>query len=295
MTKIVPHVFAEKSAPRRTNLIPFQRVSDRYAGGLANAIEQLTGKSIEVVPEEVQFIDYARWSTDLGPLSSLSIFRLFPLRGQVMLHLQASMVDSLINVYFGGALGPEVSREKDEFRDTELQLIKRLTQSLMEQLCHYYAEYGPMESALQRHETNPTYITGFGKNEQVMSQPFRIVMSEDISWKIELLYSNEATESAVEFVLKKSGETPAESDPVWQQQWSHNLQKIHLPLRTILAQPTMSLPELFDLKQGDIIPITPRSKPPLFVANHKFATGTVGEKNGCAAFKIEHMEQGDPR
>ena len=47
------------------------------------------------------------------------------------------------------------------------------------------------------------------------------------------------------------------------------------------------------MKPGDIIPITPRVKPPLFVANHRFATGTLGEKNGCAAFKIEHMEQGN--
>lgn len=295
MTKIIPHVFADKSAPRRTNLAPFQRISDRYANGLADVIEQVTGSRVEVVPEEVQFVDYTRWKVDLAPLSSLSVFRLFPLRGQVVLHLQASMVDSLVNVYFGGVLGSEVSRKRDQFRDTELHFIKRLTQSVMEQLCHSYTEYGPMKSALQLHETNPAYINGFGRDEQVMSQSFQIVMSKDISWKIEFLYSTEAIESVVEFVLKKSGEMPVDFDPVWQQQWSHNLQQIHLPLRTILAQPTMRLPELFELKPGDVIPITPRPKPPLFVANRKFATGTVGEKNGCAAFKIEHMEQGNAR
>ena len=86
---------------------------------------------------------------------------------------------------------------------------------------------------------------------------------------------------------------PAESDPLWQQRWLRNLKQIHLPLRTIVAQPTMRLPELFELKPGDVIPITPRAKPPLFVASRKFASGTLGEKNGCAAFRIEHIEQGD--
>ena len=295
MTKIIPHVFGENSTPRRTNLTSFQRMSDRYTGALINAIEQVAGNTVEVVPEDVRLIDYARWSADLGPLSSLSVYCLYPLRGQVILHLQASMVDSLVNIYFGGVLGPELARQKNEFRDTELQFIDRLSSSLVEQLCHSYAEYAPMESGLQRHEVNPVHITEFRKDEPVMCQPFRVAIGHEISWKIEWVYSAEATESAVELIQKKGDESSKKSDPVWQQQWIQNLEQIHLPLRTILAQPSVRLPELFELKAGDFIPITPRPKPPLFVANHKFATGTLGEKNGCAAFKIEHMEQGDAR
>tara|TARA_R110000772_G_scaffold20725_10_gene57600 strand:- start:3273 stop:4160 length:888 start_codon:yes stop_codon:yes gene_type:complete len=295
MTEITAHIFSEKSAHRRTDMSPLQRISDRYAARIETAVEQIVGHAAKVSPEEIRFTAYSEWAEALGPLSSLSIFRLLPLRGSIILHLEESMINSLINVYFGGSIGPVVQRKKDGFRDTELQLIERLAQSLMEQLCGYFSDHGPMKPAFLRHETSAAYITGYDPNEQVMCQTFQINMGGDISWQIELAYSAEATESMMEFIQNKNVETPAESDPRWQQQWSNNLKQIHLPLRTILAQPTMRLPELFALKPGDIIPITPRVKPPLFVANRKFATGTLGEKNGCAAFKIEHMEQGNTR
>lgn len=293
MSEIASHIFAEKSAHRPADISPLQRISDRYAARVENAIEHVAGHAVEVTPEEFRFTAFSDWAETLGQLSSLSIFRLLPLRGSVMVHLEESMINTLIDVYFGGTIGPAVQRKRDGFRDTELQLIERLAQSLMEQLCDYFSDHGPMKSAFLRHETSTSYITGFEPNEQVMCQPFRVTIGGDISWQIELLYSSEAGESVMEFIQNKSIETPTESDPLWQQQWSNNLKQIRLPLRTILAQPTMRLPELFDMKPGDIIPITPRAKPPLFVADHRFATGTLGEKNGCAAFKIEHIEPGD--
>lgn len=295
MAKVVKHIFAEKSAHRLIDMAPLQRVSDRYAADVGSVIEQLAGQRVAVTPAETQFIDYSRWTDDLAPLSSLSVFRLLPLRGSIILQLEEAMINGLINVYFGGMLGPVVQRKKDGFRDTELQLIQRLALMLVERLCARFVDYGSMTPTFQRHENTASHLTGWRPNEQVMIQPFRITVSADVSWHIKLLYSADAAESVMEFVQNRSVEKPAAADPAWQRQWSHNLQQIHLPLRTILAQPTMRLPELFKLKPGDIIPITPRVKPPLFVANHKLATGTLGEKNGSAAFKIEHMEQGDMR
>lgn len=293
MSEIISHIFAKKSAHRPADMSPLQRISDRYAVRVGAAIEQVAGRSAHVTPEESRFMAYSQWTEALEPLSSLSIFRLLPLRGSIILRLEEAMINSLINVYFGGALGPAVQRKRDGFRDTEVQFIERLAQSLMQQFCDYFSDHGPMKAALLRHESSSSYITGYEQGEQVLCQPFRVAMGEDISWQIELLYSAEAAESMMEFVQNKSIEIPTESDPLWHQQWSNNLKQIQLPLRTILAQPTMRLPELFEMKPGDIIPITPQVKTPLFVANHKFATGTLGEKNGSAAFKVEHMEQGD--
>lgn len=295
MTKAVPHIFAEKSAHRLTDITPLQRISDRYAERMESAIEQVACHPVAVSPEEMQFTAYSEWAGALGPLSSLSVFRLLPLRGSIILQMEEAMINSLINVYFGGAPGPAVKRKKDGFRDTELRLVDRLAQLLIEKLCDEFSDHGPVKLAMLRHETNPSYFADCQPDEQFMRQPFRVSMGADISWPVELLYSAEAAESVMDFLQNKSIETPAESDPLWQQQWSDRLQKIRLPLRTILAQPTMRLPELFEMKPGDIIPITPRVKPPLFVANHRFATGTLGEKNGCAAFKIDQIEKGDPR
>ena len=293
MKKIIPHSFAKKSAHRVTDLSPLRRISDRYGASIERAIEYIAGQRTEVVAEEITFSPFSGWSGALAPLSSLSVFRLLPLRGTIILYLEEAMINSLINVYFGGAPALCVNRGRGGFRNTESQLIDRLSRSLMDQFAEGFSSYGPMKPVFQRHETSPSYITGYGPEDQVMCQPFRITAGVDISWRLELVYFPDAAESVLEFVQNKNIDLPAESDPLWQQRWARNLKQIYLPLRTIVAQPTMRLPELFNLKPGDVIPITPRVKPPLFVANRKFASGILGEKNGCAAFKIEHIEQGD--
>ncbi|MEW4467107.1 FliM/FliN family flagellar motor switch protein [Parasphingorhabdus sp. JC815] len=293
MAKIVSYSFAEKPAHRLTDLSPLRRISDRYVSAMENAIEHIAGQPVQVVAEEIEFTAYSRWSSALDTLSSLSVFRLYPLRGTVILRLEEGMINHLINVYFGGAPAPSVRRTKEGFRPTEMQLIDRLAPSLIDHLCDIFSGYGPMKPVFQRHESSPSLITGYKEQEQVMRQPFRITADAKNSWQAELIYSSEAAASAIEFVQNKDIELPAASDPFWQQRWAENLKQIYLPLRSILAQPTMRMPELFELKPGDVIPITPQANPPLFVANRRFATGTLGEKNGCAAFRIEHIEQGD--
>ncbi|HEY9090170.1 FliM/FliN family flagellar motor switch protein [Parasphingorhabdus sp.] len=293
MKNPVPYNFARKSAHRQSDSSPLRRISDRYAVAMASAIEHIAGHRTEVTVEEIIFSDFSKWSGVLAPLSSLSIFRLLPLRGSIILHLEETMINSLINVYFGGAPAICVKRTKDGFRQTETQLIDRLALSLMERLADVFSGYGPIKPVFQRHETSASYLTGYKPEDQLLCQPFRISMGTDISWRAELVYSPDAAESAMEFIQSQIRDLPAESDPEWERQWSRNLKQIYLPLRTIVAQPTMRLPELFNMKPGDVIPITPRAKPPLFIGNRKFATGTLGEKNGCAAFRIEHIEQGD--
>ena len=65
------------------------------------------------------------WSTrggskSLEPFSSLSVFRILPLRGTIILRFDEAMINSLINVYFGGTFGPPVGRNKDGFRESEI-------------------------------------------------------------------------------------------------------------------------------------------------------------------------------
>ncbi|GAA0469228.1 hypothetical protein GCM10009096_07700 [Parasphingorhabdus litoris] len=293
MTKVTTHRFAEKTNPVGSDVSPIRRLSDKYAKGLAAAIEQVAGGKVDAVAQDVQFQSFGNWSGKLESLSSFSIFRLLPLRGQLILHLPEEMINNLVELYFGGDLGPAVARSKDGFRDTEIQLIGRLQQTLIDLLVDEFSEYAIMKPALLHHENNPMHLTVCKPDEQIIRQSFKLSIGSDISWDLEWIYSAEAAESTIELLQNKSVETSEAIDPEWQREWYQGLQHIHLPLRTILAQPVMTLPELFEMKPGDVIPITPRVKPPLFVANHKFAIGTLGEKNGCAAFKIEHIERGD--
>lgn len=293
MAAVVRHKFAEKSHQVSADTSLLRRVSDKYAAGMATAIEQIAGIKTEVTAQDGRFLSYGEWSSGLENLSSLSVFRLLPLRGSLILFFKEMMINNLVELYFGGTLGPAVARQKDCFRDAEMQLIARLQEALIQRLGDCFADHAIIKPALINHETNPLHVTICKPDEQILCQTFQVAIAQDVVWTIAIAYSAEAAESAIELVRNSQNDNSEESDPDWQRQWLDGLKNIRLPLRMILAQPELRLPELFEIKPGDVIPIAPRVRPPLFVANHKFATGTLGEKNGCAAFKIERLEQGD--
>jgi flagellar motor switch protein FliM len=78
-------------------------------------------------------------------------------------------------------------------------------------------------------------------------------------------------------------------DPLWQARLARQMGGIRLPAKTVLARPTLTLNELLNLKNGDVIPVTIERYLPLLVGNRALAQGTLGEQNGRAAFMIEKI------
>ena len=66
--------------------------------------------------------------------------------------------------------------------------------------------------------------------------------------------------------------------------------EVRIQARTVLARPELPLSELMQLQPGDVIPVSLPKSVPLIVAGRRVALGSVGEKDGKAALKIEKME-----
>jgi flagellar motor switch protein FliM len=81
-------------------------------------------------------------------------------------------------------------------------------------------------------------------------------------------------------------------DPRWLSGLTRAVMTVKLPVRSVLAEPVVSLGMLLDLKEGDIIPISFGAQVPVWVANRRLGTGTVGTANGQAAIKLHSIDPG---
>ena len=64
-------------------------------------------------------------------------------------------------------------------------------------------------------------------------------------------------------------------------------------IRSVLAEPVVSLQMLMDLKPGDVIPITISGDVPVMVGNDRLGCGTVGTSNGFAAIQLTSITRID--
>src|SRR3546814_13739654 len=72
----------------------------------------------------------------------------------------------------------------------------------------------------------------------------------------------------------------------WDKRLRTALLDIELPVRSILAEPTLPLHAIVALKPGDVIPINVPEELQMLVERTPFGIGIPGEANGNAALKI---------
>ncbi|VAV92732.1 hypothetical protein MNBD_ALPHA04-1929 [hydrothermal vent metagenome] len=292
MPEIKEYKFTDRPPAGSSNIDILESTTDRFCEQLEEVIAKVVSSPAEVSCEGTKQQSFGDWIGSLASFESISTYRLIPLKGNLLVHLNEQMIAAFVDVYFGGTTERKNLREKPVFREIEETIIDRFCILLLEQFGRCFSAQTEFEAIHIGHESNPSYVDSIGFREQVACQKFIVTIGK-LSWPITIIFGEEAIKSMAEFSSGQSENKSGPPDPMWQRQWKRNLNQVHLPLRTVLAQPVMTLPQLFQMKVNDVIPIMVKAKPPLFVANRKFATGTLGEQDGCSAYKIERIETGE--
>jgi flagellar motor switch protein FliM len=135
-------------------------------------------------------------------------------------------------------------------------------------------------------EANPTMIAGVDGDEAMVVTRFGIAAGDAAPHFLDLVYPVSALKPHAPSLTGKVHGRAAEPDPAWRNELTRAVMSVRFPVRSVLAEPVISLDTLLHLKAGDIIPIGVGHDVPVMVGTDRIGTGTVGSSNGHAAIKI---------
>lgn len=291
MDDVQSYAFGRGESQAPVMLSGLDRLGDKLGRRIRALIEPISGMRPHVVAQDAQLLDFADWSADVPDFASLSIYRLMPLKGQMLLRMDAAMISTLVDCFYGG-IGNRPLPPRGEFTPTEDRLIARLSESILARLVETWADILPLEPALVLRETGVGFTAAAQPGDQMVLQRFTISITRDQLWPVDLLFPLSALRAIEPLMGSKMPADDEAGDPVWQGRIARRMRDIRLPARTVLARPNLSLAELMQLKTGDIIPVTIGRSLPLIVGNRIVAHGSIGEQDGRAAFQIEKLVQG---
>jgi flagellar motor switch protein FliM len=254
-------------------------------------VEPIAGVRPNVGAQPAQLLEFGQWAVGVPAMSSIGCYRLNPLKGQTLLRLDATMISTLVDCFYGG-IGNRPLPSRGEFTPTEDRLIIRLSDSIMARLVECWADILPIEPSLIVRETGVGFASSAQPAEPMILQRFAVSITRDQSWSIDLLMPLTALRGVEALMGTKVHDEGAQDDPVWRARIARRMRDIRLPARTVLARPNLSLAELMQLKAGDVIPVNIGRSLPLIVGDRIVAHGTIGEQEGRAAFQIEKLVQG---
>jgi flagellar motor switch protein FliM len=264
------------------------RIGTRLACGIREVLGS-AGASASVTSAGMKTMRFSDWTATLPPSVAVARYRIDGLKGGMLMALPTGLVAAMVDLFYGGS--GNVDGARTEFGAAETRFFARVALRLAEAVAAAWADVLVIAPVVVGHETVAGDVA-FGKSaDQVIVQRFALAGGPSGECAIELIMALAAIRSVAGLQENADAERP-DLDPVWAERMSEAVMQARLPVRTVIARPTVSLQRLLSLAPGDIIPVCLPARVPLTVAGRLLAHGTIGEANGRAAFKIDLLENG---
>ena len=207
----------------------------------------------------------------------------------VLVVIDGAFALGLLDQFFGGP-GEIPAPLPRDFSPAAEALVGRIGAGLAAALETAWEPLARAAFAVGRCEASPTHIAGVEADEVVAVTRFGVARGDAAPVFVDILYPVATLKPHAIALNGKVVAKPAEADAEWQTALARAAMAVRVPVRSVLAEPKVSLAKLMDLKPGDVIPIHFTNDVPIVIGGVAMGVGTVGTSNGRAAIRITKLE-----
>ena len=236
-----------------------------------------------VSAEAVEVAEYGEYIQKISSPSSLSVTKISPLKGECLCVLDAQVVYSCVDNWFGGSPRPLSGEAASrEFSRTEEVVAKKVRLSVYSALLEAWAPSLEVQCEFMRSEVNPFLVNLLAEDEQVVVTRFKMGGGNETLGSVDIVYPLDSVKllrgSMVKVVETKEPKSRLE------QQWASRLRGAldEIPFEAVVnaGEIPISFADLANLKVGDTIPFKNIGRSELSV-------------NGLSIFEVEIGSAGD--
>ena len=291
---------AEHAASLGTsNLNPFgdlhtlQHLSVRLARSMRSVFEPVLRRSLRTWAEPLivqRFNDYA--AERHNGLTGWLPLAMVPGEMRALAVFDGGFVFETLDLFFGGT-GARPRTLPTEFTPAAEALVNRLGQMLAEPLRTAWEPLARVTFVPAHPESSPAMLAGIDGDDAMIVTRFGLAATEGEPMFIDLVYPVAALKPFAPSLTGKVLGRNATQEPKWRASLTRAAMAVRFPVRSVLAEPVIPLPQLMELKVGDVIPVNFGPEVPVMVGQDRIGFGTVGTSNGRAAIRITQLERID--
>lgn len=281
------------------NLNPFgdlhtlQHLSARLARALRGVFEPVLRKSVRSWAEPLVVQRFADYAAERGPgLTGWLPLTIQPGDARALAVFEGGFVIETLDLFFGGN-GDRPKALPSEFTPAAEAMIVRLGKMIAEPLTTAWEPISRIGFVPLHPEASPAMLQNLDGEDAMIVTRFGIVAGEAAPVFIDILYPVAALKPFAPTLTGKVHGRSAAPEPKWRAGLARAAMNVRFPVRSVLAEPIISLAQLMELKAGDVLPVSFGADVPVMVGGDRLGTGTVGTSNGRAAIRITQLERLD--
>jgi len=272
----------------RGRLPTLEMINERFVRYFRVSFFAMLRKTPEISVQGIKMVKFSEYIHKLFVPTSLSLFKMEPLRGTGVIMMDPKLVFILVDNYFGGDGSIHAKIEGREFTATELRVIEKVVHMCFDDLVKAWEPVMNVNYAYHNHEVNPHMANIVTPTEVIVVSSFRIEL-EGGGGDIHIVYPYSMIEPIRTMLDAGVQSDRGDVDGRWAVLLKEELLHAPISIQSIFASKTLKISDLLNFKAGDIIPIEMPDQVMLLAENMPIMHGQYGVHQGNAAVKIESI------
>ncbi len=268
----------------RGRMPTLEMVNERFARRLRVSLFNMMRRQAEVAINGISTMKFGEYVQSLYVPSNLNMVRFRPLKGMALITLDATLVFSLVENFFGGD-GRPARIEGREFTPTEKRISHMMLRSIFDDYKYAWAPVMDAEFTYVDQEVNPSMASIVSPTDAVVVSSFHIELEgSGGDFHITMPYSMlEPIKELLDAGVQSDRE---DTDERWAKALRNEILDINVDCWAKVLEVDMSLQDVMDLQKGDVIPIDVPKDLTVFIDSVPIFRGQMGQRNEYMAIQM---------
>lgn len=268
----------------RGRMPTLEMINERFARYTRISLFNLLRRTADVAVGGIQIQKFGEYVHTLYVPTSLNMVKLRPLRGTGLIILDAKLVFKLVDNFFGGD-GRHAKIEGREFTPTELRVVEMVLRAAFVDLKEAWKAVIPIDFEFVNAEVNPSMANIVSPSEVVVVSTFHVELDGGGGdMHITLPYS---MIEPIRETLDAGLQTDVDDvDERWVNSLREDIMSAVVNVDCTIAEKEISLRDIMDLQNGDVIPIDMPENLVLMANGVPVFNTKLGQSKGNLALQV---------
>lgn len=272
----------------RGRLPTLEMINERFARYLRISFFNMLRRSAEISVGGVQMMKFAEYVHSLFVPASLNLVRIQPLRGTALFVVDPKLVFTIVDNFFGGDGRFHAKIEGREFTPAEQRIIQLILDLTFTNIKDAWSPVLGIDIEFLNMEVNPHFANIVSPSEVIVVSTFHIEL-EGGGGDMHITMPYSMIEPIRDLLDAGVQSDRVEIDERWMVSLRDELMHAEVELSSTLTETQLTVRELNQLKEGDIIPLEVPEKVTGVVEDIPVFRGVFGSSGGKNAIKVTEL------
>jgi flagellar motor switch protein FliM len=268
----------------RGRMPTLEMINDRFARLFRIGMFNMIRRTPEIAVAPVEVIKFSEYTQNLRVPSSLNLVRINPLRGTALMMLDAKLVFSVVDNFFGGT-GRQAKIEGREFTLTENRVIQMVLKQSFVDMVEAWNIVAGINIEYLSSEINPHFATIVSPSELVVVSSYKIGL-EGGGGDMHMVMPYSMIEPIRDVLDSGMQSDRMDRDERFTQTLREEIEEAVVEIVPLLGRASLTVGRLVDLKPGDVIPCDFDGHVTLIAEGVPVVRGSYGASRGQQAIKV---------